>query len=876
MPVLIRQFTIFTLMLVTLIAAAINGDMASASTVDTNATGGERAVSYIPKIEYLMEEGESLTPQSALAMTPDAWQDAGQKSLNLGYNDTVLWIRFDLRKSPLININQLVEITYPHLDYLSFYQTRGAAIISEFHTGDSLPFNSRPIDHAHFLFPIDISHPVDDIFLLRVQTAGTLQVPLKVWQNQAFFIQSSKIEQTHAAYYGILLVIIIFNFVIFAALREITYLYYCLSTLGYLALISTLRGKTFQLFWPDFPQMQEQAMLVSIPFAMAFSAMFAISFLSLKTSNRGLFWALRGVAGLAIISLIASFILPYHTSVQLSVLLAIPGCLMLLIAGPVQWYRGQRAARLYSLAWALLAAGGTLAALNKAGVLPINFITEYGMEIGSALEAMILSVGLAERLYRDREDKVKAQASTIKEHNERRNAELTIIRQALTHPVTKLPNYTHFEMCINNWISEDPRTLFAVVIMQLSNFHEINKTLGYGNADKLLVQIAHRINRVAEQAPGIRILEKTESKNFYVSSFEGATFGIVIDLEVWRNKAGEIKRFLKNISTPTEFAGMIIELPPHTGTANYPENGADASSLIRRAHVAMEYAHQFENHLAHYRPQQDPYNAKRLTLISELKRAIQENLLELYVQPKINLKNMEVIGIESLLRWNHPGFGFVPPDEFIIVAEQTGIIKPLTRWVLRQAMIHLKNLEKKGIELHMSINISPNNLRESDFTSHVDALLLEFGIKPEQITLELTETSMMADPLKALEALNQLHSTGVRLSIDDFGTGYSSLSYIKKVPAQEIKIDKSLIFELDKLSDDEVIVRTTVEMCHSLGFKVVAEGVETPGVNQKLIDMGCDIVQGYLFSKALPIQEFTQWLSTYQSKNRQNSNNHRL
>ncbi len=820
---------------------------------------------YIPGVRYFLESPTTIesTLESVLAKENDTWQLSSQNNLNLGYKDQVLWIKFKLAPGLLQDRNQLIEIAYPHLDNISFYQIRNSAIIQQQTTGDTLPFNQRPVEHAHFLFPIITEDSRNDTFVFRIQTSGTLQIPLKVWENEAFFIHSSKVEQIHAAYYGILLVIITFNFVIFAALRERTYLYYCLSTFGYLSLISTLRGKTFQLFWPNMPQVQDFVMLTSTPSALIFSALFATSFLSLKRTNNFLYKLLLIVAGLSGISLLASFFIPYHTSIQISVLLAIPGCLVLLIAGPTQWYRGQKAARLYSIAWALLAAGGTLAALNKAGILPINFITEYGMEIGSALEAMILSVALAERLYREREDKVKAQSATIKEHNERRIAELTIIRQALTHPVTKLPNYTHFEMCVNNWISENPDVPFAIVIIQLSNFHEINKTLGYGNADKLLVQIAHRLNAIAEQAPGVRILEKTESRNFYASSFEGATFGLAIELNVWRHRDEEIKRFLRNISSPTEFAGMIIELPPHTGTANYPENGEDASSLIRRAHVAMEYAHRFENHLAHYRSEQDPYNAKRLTLISELKRAIQEDLLELYLQPKINLQTMDVIGVEALLRWHHPSFGFVPPDEFVIVAEQTGIIKPLTRWVLRHALVHLKHLEKKGYKLNMSINISPNNLKESDFNVYVNSLLQEFRIAPEQITLELTETSMMADPLKALEALNQLHKTGVRLSIDDFGTGYSSLSYIKKVPAQEIKIDKSLIFELDKLTDDEVLVRTTVDMCHSLGFKVVAEGVESVEVSEKLVSMGCDLVQGYYFSKPLPITEFEKWIVNY-------------
>ncbi|WP_198343102.1 EAL domain-containing protein [Oleiphilus messinensis] len=833
-------------------------------TLTANTISGEGELPFRPQLDVLVDSSNQLDIKNLLDETiQQNWQFSGNSIPNFGYTHDAYWFRFTLKNFQTREQRLIIEIAYPLLDEIDVFLISGENAIQHYQTGDTRPFEQRPIDHPHFLIP-EVLDPQENLtVMLRVRTSGTLQVPIKVWQEDRFYQANNSVEQIHALYYGTMIVIIIFNIFVFLALKEATYIYYALSTLGYLAILGSLRGKMYQVLWPESPLLHEYIMLLSVPFTMLFSTLFARAFLSLK-QTQSVFYPLTSIViALSLFGLIGTLLLPYQYSIQLSVFIAIPGCFILLIVGPIQWFKGNKAARFYSMAWALLSLGGVITAMNKAGLLNTNLITEYSLQIGSALEAILLSMALAERIYREREQKLRAQADTIREHRERRNAEMSLIHKALTHSVTGLPNSAHFQMFINNLATNESPTSFAVVLIQFVNFHEIIKTLGHSESENLLAQLGRKINSQAALVPEIAKLEDRPDFQPRVCTFENATFGMVVNLQEIPKDNRATQDFIQYISTPVEFRGMLLDFRPHIGTAGFPKDGNDADTLIRHGFVALEYAYQYDDQLAHYTANKDPYNTKRLTLIAELSRALQDNLLTLVFHPKIDLKQGRVTGVEALLRWHHPRFGQVPPDEFIAVAEQTGIIKPLTQWVLNRSLEARHHLATRGFDLSVSINISTNNLRESDFTEEIYKTLERTNTPPEKVTLELTETSMMHDPVKALNALEKLHQIGVRVSIDDFGTGYSSLSYIKRVPAQEIKIDKSLILDLDRISDDEVIVRTTVNMCHSLGFSVVAEGVECLAVEATLKQMGCDQVQGFHFTQPLPLEALIQWLENY-------------
>ncbi|WP_377930844.1 EAL domain-containing protein [Alkalimarinus sediminis] len=789
------------------------------------------------------------------------WNQVSGKIANFGYTKSPYWFKFSITNPYNQSADKLIEISYPQLDYIDLYRIENDKVVSLLHTGDNLPFANRLIDHPYFLFSSPIPPNSTHHYLVRIQTEGTMQVPIRLWDKETFLIGIGQEDQIHAVFYGILIVLALFNFFVYLALREKTYLYYSLATFGYAFFFATMRGKPFQVMFPDFPAIHNQSLLIVIPFTTLFSALFARSFLSLKDHSKLLDQSTKVIALTAFGCIIASFIVDYAYSVRASVLLAIPSYLILFAIGPLIWAKGVHLARYYTVAWGLLTAGTAMTALNKAGAIPSNFVSEYGMQIGSALEAILLTIALAERLYREREDKLAAQESTIKEHNERLEAEIKLMHQALHNPTTHLPNRACFEMLISDSIRRRKGGRFAVCLINLTRFHEINKTLGHNNADLLIEEAANLINKTVQRIPGIQVAEVKDTHAYYAFSFEGATFGILVDIERLEEVKEAANAVIKELYHPIEFKGMMLELDPAIGVSNFPENGRDASTLIRHANVALESAEKSDRKLDYYQPEQDRYNARRLTLMSELKQAINNNQLSLYFQPKIDLGSNSVVGLEALIRWHHHRFGFVRPDEFIPIAEQTGIIKPLTRWVIKEALGVQQELLSEGHDIDISINISAKNLREEDFVSFVSETLASNPNNNHKITIELTETSMMEDPLKALQVLEGLSQPGVRLSIDDFGTGYSSLAYIKKLPANEIKIDKSLVFDLTSNIDDQVIIKTTIDMCHRLGFTVVAEGVESQHIVDILKSLNCDLIQGYYISPPLPLNKLKLWLS---------------
>ncbi len=812
--------------------------------------------SYVPPIEYLrIAPDTNLTVDDALSS--DRWQSLADSSPNFGYINDTIWLRFPVSQPATIN---LLEVRYSQLDHISFFLIENGRVAKRVETGDFQPFAERPIRHRHFLFPFEQSIASDYQILLRVDTRGAMQIPVRLWNDQAFFEHTNAEDQMHAVYYGILITVIFFNLFIFSALREPVYLLYVLSTLGYLVLVSSLNGTAFQFLWPTSPALQNQIMLLSVPLAVLFTLLFSRSFLKLPRTgpllNRLVMLAIILNASVALMT----FFLDYSTGSRLTVALAIPSTLLLTVLGPLQWWKGNPQAGYYTIAWAALTLGSAITAANKYGLLPNNFITSYGMQIGSALEAILLTLALAARLYQERQDKVEAREAELNAMAARRSAELKLMDHALHNPLTGLPNRSSYEMMLNDLMMRSPERRYAIAIIHLNNLQSVTKTLGHRNSDRILELASKHYNAVARELPGALPVEQSDARNFFMASLDPQTFAFIVDADITGAAPRAILKCLEGIRYPIDYLGMQIPLDPRLGVAIFPEHGTDANTLIRRAVIAEGSEAARERGIAYYKPTRDSYSADRLTLVSELRHALSNDELALFMQPKQSLKTNRIVGVEVLIRW--PGRATpIRPDEIIQLAEQTGLIKPLTRWVLEQSLALRSRLLEHGWPLNISINISPNNLREPDFPIFVQRLMNSHYSHRGSIIFEVTETSMMQDPENSLKALNSLNTTGIPVSIDDFGSGYSSLSYIKQLPASEVKIDRSLVTDLATEAEDRVIVQTTIDMCQSLGYHVVAEGVEDQETADLLRDMGCDMIQGYLLTPPLPFDELLEWLA---------------
>jgi EAL domain-containing protein (putative c-di-GMP-specific phosphodiesterase class I) len=275
----------------------------------------------------------------------------------------------------------------------------------------------------------------------------------------------------------------------------------------------------------------------------------------------------------------------------------------------------------------------------------------------------------------------------------------------------------------------------------------------------------------------------------------------------------------------------------------------------------MYAAKERETGIEVYHSGHDPNSSGRLALIGDLRRAIDEGQLELYYQPKMRVEDSQVTGVEALVRWTHPERGPLRPDEFIPLAESSGLVKPLTLFVLNEAIRQCREWQDRGLDLKVAVNLSAKNLIDVALATEVLELLRKWGVPPTQLELEITESTIMTDPARARSVLAELHAMGIGLSIDDFGTGYSSLGYLKRLPVDELKIDKSFVLNMTSDASDAAIVRSTVELGRNLGLSVVAEGVETQTMWEQLEEMGCHLAQGYLLSRPLPPAELEEWMS---------------
>jgi diguanylate cyclase (GGDEF)-like protein len=444
-------------------------------------------------------------------------------------------------------------------------------------------------------------------------------------------------------------------------------------------------------------------------------------------------------------------------------------------------------------------------------------------------------------LVMDQTDELRMQA-TVEEQK---------ARHVTTHDfLTDLPNRILFcdRLTQALYSAHREKQMLAVLILDLDRFREINDTLGHYNGDRLLKQVALRLNGM-----------KRESDT--LARLGGDEFGMLLPKIVRVEDAVKVaQKVLKALDPPFTLEKLMLDVKASIGMTLFPAHGSDVDSLLQRADVAMYAAKNKQTGFMLYSAAMDEHSPYRLTLMSELRRAIEQDELVLNFQPKLDCRTNRIIAVESLVRWLHPKHGLLPPDEFIGLAERTGLIKDLTLWILKNSLRECANWQKEGLRIGVAVNLSAKNLLDPELPDFVTGLLASFDFPARFLTLEITETAIMTDPKLSLEILQRVNKHGVQISIDDFGTGYSSLAYLKKMPASELKIDKSFVDDMLKNENDEIIVRATVDLGHNLGLKVVAEGVEDQTLMDKVKGMGCDILQGYYISKPRPAEEFIAWL----------------
>ena len=424
--------------------------------------------------------------------------------------------------------------------------------------------------------------------------------------------------------------------------------------------------------------------------------------------------------------------------------------------------------------------------------------------------------------------------------------------QALHDNLTSLPNRLLLFDRLQQAISKERRARgsLALIMMDLDRFKEINDTLGHHAGDELLQIVSNRL---------VECLRNADT----VARLGGDEFAILIpdcNAEQSKNIAMKIRECMQ---PAIQLYEQSLYIHGSLGIANYPDHGADAETLLKNADIAMYVAKRNNSVFEVYDYEQDQHSVNRLALKHKLQKALQGEELELHYQPQVDCRTMKVVGVEALLRWHSPESGMIPPDVFIPLAEESGLIKSLTEWVISEAIKQQTVWRQGGLSMHISINLSAWNLLDPELDKFVLKHFEENKVEKGSVAFEITESVMMTDTEQSLKMMQNLQDIGSDIIVDDYGTGFSSLAYLKRFPVKELKIDKSFVINMIKNENDSVIVKSTIDLAHNLGLKVIAEGVETEEVLDALRVLGCDMVQGYFVEKPMSASRLPGWCEGY-------------
>lgn len=782
---------------------------------------------------------------------PDVWIRQPMELIPWGFEQQVYWIRLKLRNNNNTPEELVLHFSNPMLEQLTVFQNSVEGNLDQ----TKLGWQRKDLDKQSRSIPskaVTLTANSEVLLYIRIATEGIAKTPIKIYLKDDF----SKLVQftflIWGSFVGILIVMSLYNLVLYAGLKDGVYLVYIGYTLSILMMLGVVIGFG-HFIWPESIIRFLRENIVSVNLSVViFTLSFALLFFNtLKYKTRIVRYSKQYLIFLFGLLLVC-FTLPEYIAAPiffLSMVFLYPLVFVLL----VQQYRiNYRWARYYIVSWVPLIIGGAIQPMSLTGVVEESFLTHHALMIGVLFEVVLMAMALANRMQFKKE---KA------------------LFNATHDPGTRLPNNTLLESNANHLKGQG--TNFSICLFQISEFTSLVPYISSNDNDDLMVMLAKSIGRYIFNNELFHTLDHSQAQPKKLAKINDGVLAAIVVLDqqyVFEQQNDDavydtLLAIQKNASKGAQIGKLLVTLNVNIGMSLLEKHQEIAVvDIVKQAYQALEQGKLNARWLNFYKPENASSVAQRLSLASSLQQALRANELQLFHQPQMNLDTGQVDGSEALLRWQHKDYGFIPPTEFIKLAEDTGIINELTLWVVNKACEHLQSIIEQGYEQHnVSINISGKDISEPSFLNSVKRILARYDFPLHNLTFELTESVTVSDFELLSKTLNDLSEMGVHIAIDDYGTGYSSLFYISQLPFTELKIDRSFVIDLDQSERNLTIVKTTIEMAKSLGLKIVAEGIETASIEAVLKQQDCHLVQGYYYQKPIAFEEYLSWLGKYKS-----------
>ena len=762
------------------------------------------------------------------------------------FTQQAYWIHLAIHNNNRHSVDIVSHFANPMLEQLSIYKVLANGQVEEKKLGWQVSDLDR-LSRSLPSYDVNIEKEKTVELYIRIATEGIAKTPIDLYIKDDF---SNLVRFTFliwGSFVGILITMALYNLVLFLGLKDNVYLLY----IGYITSVLMMLGVVIgfgHYIWPEsiIRFLRENIIAVNTSL-MIFTLSFALLFFNAQENKT---WAVKFCSGYVVYLIVFAFIsmfIPEYIAAPiffLSMALLYPAAFWLVVQ---QYKINYRWARLYIASWVPLILGAAIQPMALTGAIEDSFIIHHALMIGVLFEIVLMAMALANRMQYKKE---KA------------------LYNATHEPETQLVNINLFETKMTALFKGD--NSFAVCVIEITDFLSLLPYISNTNNNDITLMVAHAIERKLYHADNFLVLEYEKSKTTKIAKINEGVFAVLIEINSASLQEEErLKKqleFLQNdMARGARVGKLFINLSTSVGISLLePQTGISPSDMIKQAYQALEKGKREGVGFGVYQ-QEEAFNvAQRLALASDLQQALRNNELQLFHQPQIDIDRNIVDGSEVLLRWQHRDYGFIAPDVFIKLAEDTGIINELTLWVVDRACHDLEHIISLGYsDYNVSVNISGKDISEPHFLTHIMRVIGRYKIPLSSLTFELTESVMVDDFHHLSQIMNELASIGIHVAIDDYGTGYSSLLYISQLPFNELKIDKSFVMNLEYSERDLTIVRTTIEMAKNLGLKIVAEGVESKAVEAILRLNGCHIVQGYYYQKPAAFEQYVSWLNQY-------------